>query len=210
MTTPKTLSDPVFVFRTTGSLMQLNQDGSWMDAVKGEARIYVYENGKKSGVSFLPNETVVVDTSSYIRNNLLFNGFIHEGLKAVHHNGEARCISFGKLPSWTYANAKGQAVKTYWAVRFKRSPQGAKDAECFCNLLKQFAQAEEDKQLQAVNQKFSMRAYDAESTKLDRNNSSDDSADDHNGLDSLDDFPDVPESQPITFRNPFDGDTDGN
>jgi hypothetical protein len=34
-----------------------------------------------------------------------------------------------------------------------------------------------------------MAYYDAGSTKLDRNNSSDDSADDDNGLDCLDDFP---------------------
>jgi hypothetical protein len=156
----------------------------------------------------LPDEANFDDAKSKLFQYL--QGPLSKLADVVHHNGEARCINFGKLPSWTYTNSAGHAIKTYWALRFKRSAQGTKDADCFVNLVKYFAQLEEEK----VDNKRERMSYNLRETSVDGVDTTEDYADAGSTEDSadpyddLDGFEDVAESQTIFFRNPFANDAD--
>ena len=133
---------------------------------RGEARIFSYENGKMFAVGFLGDDSVLEHPSHCVDNSLL-NARIHAALAAKFHSTDATAVSFGKLPSWSLLNKKGQAINTHWIVRFEKGETGVKSAGCFLQLLKHFANLEFEKSLQNVDEKMQQTAID-DKTKPER------------------------------------------
>ena len=75
---------------------------------------------------------------------------------------EETAVSFGKVPSWSVRNKKGQAINTHWVVRFKKNNTGVKHAECFLHLLKFFASHEFEKTLGNLSDKTKKTTINAE------------------------------------------------